>query len=146
MGFFGEYPSTVDQKNRFVFPAKLKEQYPEGTNKFVISRGLDNCLMLYTLEMWAQVEATLKTLKDSDPKVRQFKTSLLGGATEVEVDNGGRVLLPQTLKAHAKIEKDIVLAPYIDRVKIWEAKAYQKYLDDAAAQFDSLAADLNIEI
>lgn len=146
MGFFGEYPSTVDQKNRFVFPAKLKEQYPEGTTRFVISRGLDNCLMLYTLEMWSQVEVTLKALKDSDPKVRLFKTLLLGGATEVEVDSGGRLLLPQSLKGHAKIEKDIVLAPYIDRIKIWEAKAYQKFLDDAAAQFDSLAADLNVEI
>jgi len=145
MSFFGEYPSTVDNKSRFVFPAALKKQYPEGMTKFVISRGLDNCLMLYTLEMWENVEAGLKALKDSDLKVRLFKTLLLGGATEVEVDSGNRLTIPPTLKAHAKIDKDIILAPYIDKVKIWDAATYQKFLDEAAAQFDTLAKDLNVE-
>ena len=146
LGFLGEYESTLDGKNRFVFPSALKKQYPEGETRFIISRGLDDCLMLYTLDAWKKVEEKLSALNEADPNVRIFKLLMLGGATEVELDSGGRLLMPQTLKKHASIEKEMMLVAVIDKVKIFNLDAYNKLFVNNAANFTNLAQMVNISV
>lgn len=97
-GFHGEYEATVDAKGRFLIPGGLKKQLPEGENRFIISRGFEKCLTLYPLKSWELIIAKISQLNDFDPKVRQFRRQFLGGATEVELDSAGRMLLPASLK------------------------------------------------
>jgi MraZ protein len=85
-GFHGEYEATVDAKGRFLLPGGLKKQLPEGESRFIVSRGFEKCLTLYTMKSWETIIAKINRLNDFDPKVRQFRRQFLGGATEVELD------------------------------------------------------------
>lgn len=142
-GFHGEYEATVDQKGRFLLPGGLKKQLPEGENRFILSRGFEKCLTLYPLKSWEQIIAKISQLNDFDPKVREFRRQFLGGATEVELDSAGRMLLPQTLKEFAGISKNIILAAALDRFEIWDAGKYKQLFEDFSPEaFSNLAAEV----
>ncbi|NNV57037.1 division/cell wall cluster transcriptional repressor MraZ [Limnovirga soli] len=142
-GFLGEYEATLDNKGRFLLPGSLKKQLPEGEDRFVISRGFEKCLNLYPLKTWEGIMERIAKLNDFDPKVRQFKRFFLGGATEVELDSAGRMLLPPSLKEYAALVKDIVLSSDVDKINIWDATKYKQFFEDfSAADFSNLAAEV----
>ena len=120
IGFHGEYEATVDSKGRFLLPGGLKKQMPEEESRFIISRGFEKCLTLYPIKSWELIISKLSLLNEFDPKVRQFRRQFLGGASEVELDSAGRLLLPTSLKEFAGLGKDITLAAAIDRFEIWD--------------------------
>ena len=143
IGFLGDYEATLDSKGRFLLPGGLKKQLPEGEASFIISRGFENSLNMYTLKAWAAVVESIAKLNDFEPKVREFKRMFLGGATEVELDSAGRMLLPPSLKAYASLTKDIVLAGNLDRINIWDAVKYNKFFENISdAGFSSLAKEV----
>ena len=141
--FLGEYEATIDTKGRFLLPAGFKKQLAEGENKFVIARGFEKCLTLYPLKSWEPIIAKINQLNDFDPKVREFRRQFLGGATEVELDTAGRMLLPSTLKEHAGLSKDIILVAATDKIEIWDSNKYKKIFEDFSPEaFSALAADV----
>ena len=142
-GFHGEYQSTIDAKGRFHLPGSLKKQLVEGENRFIVSRGFEKCLTLYPLKSWQSILDRISQLNDFDPKVRQFRRQFLGGATEVELDAAGRILLPPTLREFALPGKEIVLAAALDRFEIWDASKYKQLFEDFSADaFSNLAQDV----
>jgi len=145
-GFHGEYEATVDAKGRFLLPGGLKKQLPEGEGRFILSRGFEKCLTLYPLKSWEIIIAQISQLNDFDPKVRQFRRQFLGGATEIELDNAGRMLLPASLKEFAGLSKDIILAAALDRFEIWDAGKYKQLFEDFSPEaFSSLAQEVMTE-
>ena len=142
-GFHGEYQSTIDAKGRFHLPGSLKKQLVEGENRFIVSRGFEKCLTLYPLKSWQGILDRISQLNDFDPKVRQFRRQFLGGATEVELDAAGRILLPPTLREFALPGKEIVLAAALDRFEIWDASKYKQLFEDFSADaFSNLAQEV----
>ncbi|MEP6512592.1 MAG: division/cell wall cluster transcriptional repressor MraZ [Parafilimonas sp.] len=142
-GFIGEYESTLDVKGRFLLPGALKKQLPKGENSFIISRGFEKYLNMYPVSVWDTIVKRINKLNDFDPKVRQFKLLFLGGATEVELDSAGRMLLPPSLKEYAGLSKDIVLASNLDKINIWDAGKYKQFFEDfSSEQFSGLAAEV----
>ena len=140
-GFLGEYEATVDSKGRFLFPAGFKKQLPEAEGlQFVINRGLEKCLTLYTAQSWDVLFKKLGNLNDFDPKVRQFRRLFLNGATMLEADAAGRLLLPSNLREYAGIEKDIVVVSAIDKIEIWDRKTYKELFEQfSSEEFSGLA-------
>lgn len=139
----GEYEATVDPKGRFLLPAGLKKQLPEGSNTFVLNRGFEKCLSLYPKSSWEPIVEQIAGLNQFDPKVREFRRHFLAGATEVELDTAGRMLLPPTLKEFAALGKDIILVGALDKVEIWDAGRYKKFFEDVSPEgFALLAADV----
>lgn len=145
INLLGEYEATLDNKGRFLLPGSLKKQLPEGETRLVISRGIEKCLTLYPMASWEPIVARIRQLNDFDPKVREFKRLFLGGATEVELDSAGRLLLPQQLKQFAGLDKDIVLAADLDKINIWDASKYKQFFEDFSAEdFSNLAAEVMV--
>ncbi len=145
-GFHGEYEATVDAKGRFLLPGGLKKQLPEEESRFILSRGFEKCLTLYPLKSWELIIAKISKLNDFDPKVRQFRRQFLGGATEIELDGAGRMLLPGTLREFAGLNKDIVLAAALDRFEIWDASKYTQLFEDFSPDaFSNLAQEVMAE-
>ena len=143
IGFLGEYEATVDAKGRFLLPGGIKKQLPEGENSLVLSRGFEKCLNLYPLKTWEGIVEKLNKLNDFDAKVRQFKLLFLGGATEVELDSAGRMLLPPSLKEHAGLTKDIVLVCSLDKIAIWDASKYKQFFEEFSSEaFSNLAQEV----
>lgn len=146
-GFLGEFESTMDPKGRFLLPGGLRKQLPEGENTtFVINRGFEKCLSLYPLQSWEPLFAKISVLNDFDPKVRGFRRYFLNGATEVELDSAGRLLLPPNLKEYADLGKDIVLAAAVDKIEIWSKENYQKFFESYSPEdFSKLAQQVMVK-
>src|SRR6476469_9761561 len=142
-GFLGEYEATIDAKGRFLLPGGLKKQMPDGTSTIVISRGFEKCLLLYPLKAWEAIEEKIKKLNDFNPKVSQFRTLFVGGASYVDLDTAGRILLPPSLREYAGLDKDILLASDIDKIKIWDSGKYKKIFEEFSSDaFANLASEV----
>ena len=141
IGFLGEYEATLDAKGRFLLPAGFKKQLPEDSSfKFVINRGFEKCLSLYPIKSWEPIFAEISKLNDFDPKVREFRRYFLNGATVLELDTAGRLLLPPNLKDHAALEKDIVLVSAVNKIEIWDKNKYQQFFESFSPEsFSALA-------
>lgn len=144
--FLGEYEVTLDAKGRFLLPAGFKKQLPEGELHFVINRGFEKCLSLYPVENWEPLHAKISELNDFDPKVRAFRRQFLGGATDVEADSAGRLLLPSTLRDFAGLTKNVILAAAVDKIEIWDAEVYKKIFEEFSPEdFSALAKEVMVK-
>lgn len=144
IGFLGEYEATIDAKGRFLLPAGFKKQLPvDAAAQFVINRGFETCLTLYPLQTWEPIFSQINQLNDFDPKARAFRRYFLNGATEVETDTAGRLLLPKNLMGHASLEKDIVLVSAVNKIEIWDKTKYNQFLESFSQEdFSSLANEV----
>jgi len=143
-GFLGEFEATLDAKGRFLLPAGFKKQLPEEeTNRFVINRGFEKCLALYPVKNWDSLFADIEKLNDFDSKAREFRRYFLNGATFVEPDSAGRLLVPPNLKGHADLQKDIVLVAAVNKIEIWDSNKYKQLFDSFSPDaFSNLAKDV----
>lgn len=126
----GEYNHTIDQKGRVIVPAKFRESLGD---EFVVTKGLDGCLFVYDSDEWSSFEEKLKELPITNKDARSFVRFFLAGATTVEVDKQGRILLPGVLREFAELTKDVVLIGVASRVEIWSKERW-----DGTANFDDV--------
>ncbi len=137
--FIGEYQHSIDSKGRYIVPAKFREGL--GSN-FVITKGLDKCLFVYTMEDWQKTVDNLRQLSTTDADARKFARNFFSGAIEVETDKQSRVLIAANLRQHAAIDKDIVTIGVSNRLEIWSKDLWQSYSEDAADEYEKVAAKL----
>ena len=139
-GFHGEYEVTIDAKGRFLLPGALKKQLEEGENTFMLARGFEKCITLYPMKTWEGIMEKFKALNQFDPEVRQFTRQFLGGATEIELDSAGRMLMPSTFKEYASISKDVTITAVLDRFEIWDSVKYKQLFEEVSPkEFSDLA-------
>lgn len=134
--FMGEYQHSIDGKGRLIVPAKFREGLGE---KFVATKGLDNCLFVYPAAEWEALEQKLKTLPFTKADARAFVRFFFSGATECEIDKQGRILLPANLREYAKLDKDVVVLGVSSRVEIWSKDVWEHYSDQAGSAYEEIA-------
>jgi len=122
--FIGEYYYTIDPKGRIAIPSKLRSALSKGG---VITKGLDNCLLIFSLKDWQPMAEKIKGLPLSQSNSRAFSRLMLAGAMDVKLDSQGRILVPDYLRKYVGLKKDIVLAGVYDRLEIWDKKEWEKY-------------------
>ncbi len=122
--FIGEYQHSIDQKGRIAIPKKFRAELSKGT---VVTRGLDNCLFIYTKKEWQVLAEKLASLPISKANTRAFARLMLAGAMELEIDKQGRALLPDYLRKYASIKKTAVVAGLYNRLEVWDKAAWEKY-------------------
>lgn len=144
MSFLGEYEINMDAKGRVSLPAGFKKQLAEGQEAegFVVCRGMESCLSFYTKAGWDKVTAKLNRLNDFNPKVQQLKRILLSGASLLELDSAGRILMPKPLQEYAGLEKEIVLTAQGDKLEIWDKAKYHDYLNKYNGDLEKLANEV----
>lgn len=120
----GEYQHNIDAKGRVIVPAKFREEIGQT---FIITKGLDNCLVIYTLEEWKSLEEKMKKFPTTDQGVRRFFRFLFSGACECEPDSQGRIMIPQNLRKHANISKEIVFIGIVNRIEVWAKDTWDTY-------------------
>jgi MraZ protein len=139
----GEYNVSVDVKNRFLMPNALRKQYPEGQKDvFVVNRGFEKCLRMYSLDEWEKMSKYLSKLNPLNPKVRDFVRMFRSGATKIELDSAGRMLLSKELLEHAGITKDATVSAQGNVVEIWETATLKNYFVEKSESFSDLAEEI----
>ncbi len=117
-------------------PAKFRESLGE---KFVITRGLDNCLFVFPNEEWCILEEKLKSLPMTRKDARAFVRFFFSGATECELDKSGRINLPQNLREFAKLDKDIVVLGVSNRIELWSKENWDQYMSVTSESYEEIA-------
>lgn len=135
----GEYIHTIDDKSRISLPSKFRKEIGK---KLVLTRGLDNCLFLYSLKEWKSVSEKLALLPMGQADTRGFGRFMFAGAVEIDVDALGRILIPDFLKDFAKLAEKVVFAGVQTRVELWNETAWDEYKKRIETQGDALAEKL----
>lgn len=135
----GEYRHTLDDKKRLSVPSAFRKELGK---KVVLTRGLDSCLFLYPVGQWHTISEKLSQLSMGQADTRSFSRFMFAGAVEAEIDNLGRILIPDFLKSFAGLGTKVVLAGLNDRVEIWDETRWQEHSGAVVGQADRLAEKL----
>ena len=135
----GEYMHTIDAKGRVILPADFRAELGEH---FVITKGLDNCLFVYTQAEWERLSEKLRQLPLSKPEARAFVRFFFSGARTSECDKQGRFLVPPNLRSYAALEKDVVLIGVSNRIEVWAKAAWEHYNDEINPSVTQIAETL----
>ena len=125
----GEYSHTVDTKGRINFPSKLRDDLGDS---FIVTRGLDNCLYVYSMEEWLELEKSIKQLPRA--KRRDLEHFFVAGASEVQPDKQGRIGIVPKLREYAGIDKNVVVVGASDHVEIWDSAAWESVSSGISAE------------
>jgi MraZ protein len=137
--FMGEYQHNLDVKGRIIVPAKFRDGLGE---KFVLTRGLDQCLFVYPLDEWKILEDKLKQLPLTKKDARKFTRFFLSGASECEIDKQGRISIPQSLRTYANLTKECTIIGVSNRLEIWDDAVWQQYVSESEDSFAEIAENL----
>lgn len=137
--FMGEYHHTIDEKGRIIIPSKFREDLGE---KFIITRGIENCLFVYSLSSWEKITNKLESLPFTKKDARQFVRFFLSGATTAEFDKQGRVNITSPLISYANLQKDCVVIGTGDRLEIWSQEDWNAFFDSASSNMSDIAENL----
>lgn len=138
--FIGEYQHNLDSKGRVAVPAKFREQLKEGT---IITRGLDRCLFVFSKSEWETLAKKLVALPLAQANSRAFVRLMLAGAMDAELDNQGRILIPDYLRDYAGLKKKVVVAGLYSRVEIWDGENWKRYKSKTESSSDEIAEKLS---
>jgi len=128
LSYIGEYLHSLDPKGRIAMPSRFREELGD---KFIITKGFDDeCLYAYSMDEWENIIAKLKTLPTADKDVRAFIRFFAAGAAECEADKQGRILIPQSLREHAGLVKDVFITGAITKVEIWDKDKWKQHNGD----------------
>lgn len=135
----GEYTHTLDEKKRLSLPAKFRKELGRGA---ILTRGLDQCLAIYSRESWAHITEKMASLSLAAGDSRGFSRFVLSGAVELEIDSAGRILIPDFLKVFAHLKSKVVFAGVGDRVEIWDEERWGDYKRALESHSDTIAERL----
>ena len=139
--FIGEYSYSIDEKKRLAIPSKFRAELGK---KAILTRGLDNCLVIYPLKEWQKLTQKLESLPSGQVDVRAFIRIMLSGAVEIFLDKLGRILIPDHLKRYAFLKKNVIIIGLSNRIEIWDEKRWQEYKQNREKSVTELAEQLGI--
>jgi MraZ protein len=135
----GTYPRTLDDKNRLVFPKRIREQLREPKLVY-LSPGPDQCLWIYHVEGIEELARKhLGEAPATDEEVRAFRRLFFAQTERLDVDRAGRILLTDRLKQFARLQREVVLIGVVDHLELWDASRWEAYSAQNAARFDAVA-------
>jgi len=141
--FYGEYLHTIDRKGRLILPARFREVSKNNfIERFVVTRGLDKCLFMFSEEEWRAQEGKFKSIPFTKQQARAFNRLYFSGAQEVIPDTQGRILLPAYLKDFAEIKRDVVIVGVSNRIEIWSKDKWSEFYGNTRQSFEEIAEKL----
>jgi len=135
----GEYRHTIDSKKRLALPAKFRGELGASV---IITRGIDNCLVVYPEKEWEKMSEKLSQLPVSQVEARTYARIMLAGAMQVSLDKLGRILIPDYLKKYAGLKKNVVVCGLNNRLEIWDSQKWENYKKKAEKEVGDLASKL----
>ena len=135
----GEYHHNIDEKSRLIIPSKFRN---ELGNSFVITKGLEKCLFVYSLDEWNKIVKKINTLPFTKKNVRAFERSFIGGATLNEFDKQGRINITSPLVHYANIQKECVIIGVNERLEIWSLEDFNNFMADNEDSLEEITENL----
>lgn len=135
----GEYHHNIDEKGRIIIPSRLRDELGDNV---IVTRGLDDCLFLYSMDEWSLLVSKLKSLPFTKRDARNFSRMFLSGATGCLFDKQGRVKISSPLINYASLNHECVIIGVNDRIEIWAKEKWDKFICESTNEFSDLADHL----
>ena len=135
----GEYQHNLDDKGRIIIPSKFRDQL---NTSFILTRGLDGCLAIYSHDQWDAMFEKLKSMPTTKKVVRQYIRMLATQASECTTDKLGRIQIPSFLAKPVNIQKECIVVGANDHIEIWDKAAWENYFEEANDNFEEVAEEL----
>ena len=135
----GEFHHNIDEKGRLIIPSKFRSELGET---FIITKGLDKCLFVYSLNEWNKIIDKLSTLQFTKKNVRAFERAFIGGASTIEFDRQGRINITSPLVHYANISKECVIIGVNERLEIWSKENFENYMKENEESLEEITEDL----
>jgi len=135
----GEHRHTLDSKKRLSLPSKFRKELGK---KIILTRGFDGSLLIYSLKEWEKLREKLQNLSLGQSDARAFARHLFGGASEIEIDSAGRILVPDFLKEYAELEQGVIVVGLADKVELWSEERWENYQKALREKSDLIAEKL----
>lgn len=135
----GEFHHNIDEKGRLIIPSKFRSELGET---FIITKGLDKCLFIYSMNEWNKIIEKLSTLQFTKKNVRAFERAFIGGASTIEFDRQGRINITSPLVQYANINKECVIIGVCERLEIWSKEEFEKYMKENEESLEEITEDL----
>lgn len=137
--YMGEYHHTIDEKGRLIIPSKWRYDLGE---EFIITRGIEHCLYIYSKKDWDSITQKLQTLPFTKKDAREFSRFFLSGAIVTEFDKQGRVNITSPQIAYANITKECVIVGVGNRLEIWSCESWNDFMSSAVDSMSDIAENL----
>lgn len=135
----GEFHHNIDDKGRLIIPSKFRSELGE---KFIITRGIEKCLFVYSETEWNKIVAKLKTLPFTNRDARNFTRFFLSGASVCEFDRQGRINITSPLVNYANLTKECVIIGANDRLEIWSEELWNNFFESNENNLSEIAENL----
>ena len=135
----GEYHHNMDEKNRLIIPSKFRLELGDTV---VITKGLEKCLFVYSINEWNKITNKIKSLPFTKKNVRAFERAFIGGASLVEFDKQGRINITSPLVHYANIQKECIIIGVNERLEIWDKMSFEKFMDESNESLEEITENL----
>lgn len=137
--FMGTYNNSIDSKNRMIVPSRFREKLG---GLCILTKGIDQCLEIYSTAEWEKVEDKIAELPASDPAVRAFIRHFFANASECAIDKQGRIVIPQELVQYANIEKELVTMGAMRKIEVWSKEVWETPDNEGRMDSEAFASAL----
>lgn len=138
----GRYDGKIGSKFQIAFPKKFREELGE---RIIITKGLENCLIVVSEKHWKTLLEGTEGLPFTQKATREMQRFLLGNAQYIELDSKGRCVLPEYLRMHAQIQDELVYAGIERFVEIWDKKSWEKEQEKLTGSIETIAEKLTVQ-
>jgi len=138
--FIGEFQHNLDQKGRVAIPAKFRKDFEDG---LIVTRGIDKCLFIFSKSEWNKLAEKLAELPLAQANSRAFARLMFSGAADEDLDNQGRILIPDYLRNYASLKKQLVINGLFNRLEIWDKNIWQDYKNKTENSSEEIAEKLS---
>jgi MraZ protein len=144
--FYGEHEHTIDNKGRLIIPSKFRDSFREyDIEKLYITRGLEKCLFMFTENEWKTQESKFKAMSFTKSESRKFNRLYFSGASQIECDKQGRILIPKYLKDYAGIKRDVVIIGVSNRIEVWSKDSWNQYYSGSKESYEDVAEKIMLQ-
>jgi MraZ protein len=141
----GEFRYSLDEKNRLLIPSRIRVEIPG--NSVILTRGVEQCLWLFTHEEWKKVcQSLIGSTSLFQEKARLMQRRIVAPAQETEVDRSGRIIIPPTLREFAGLKKECIILGIQSYLEIWDEASYSAYLAENESRFKEAAEEIGNKI
>lgn len=137
----GEHKRTMDDKGRMILPREYRQELGSG---LIVTKGLDNCLILYPMKEWERLVERIEEMPSGSESTRIFTRLFFPNASQLVPDGQGRVMIPAHLRQMAGLEKEIVIAGLANKAEVWNPDSWEGFKNEHAQKYERSAADIGI--
>jgi MraZ protein len=137
--FLGTHSPRLDDKGRLFLPAKYREELSGG---LVITKGQERCLYVFPMAEFQRITEALRAAPVTAKAVRDYSRVFFASASDELPDKQGRITIPPALRTYAGLDRDCAVIGANTRLEIWDAQAWETYLEQSEQQFSDLSEEV----